>query len=527
MGGGGLGVWREVRVAKRNAPPSVTAVLSGEQTWTVEHTDCLALLRSLPDCCIDSIVTDPPSGIGFMGKKWDSDKGGRKKWVAWLAKIMKEALRVLKPGGYALVWALPRTSHWTATAVEDAGFEIRDVLTHLFGQGMPKNQDASKAIDIKNGDKSKRPVVGSYMAGGNAGTSTAEKNGTYSVAAKNSEAVEIKRTIGATEQSRAWDGWGTALRPAAENWILARKPMMGTLADNLIEHGTGAINIDANRIPRNYDAEPDWPESWRKSGHSAKPDAEKIAAPPGAGIDLHPGGGWPANVVFSHDEGCGEECASGCPVALLEEQSGELGKSCGVKRASVGFVLNNGLRGIGEKEDGAPLGYGDTGSASRFFNVLRHEADPFFYQSKPSTAEREAGCEAFALKTAGDLVDREEGTTGIKNGRAGAGRSAEEGRHNNHPTLKSIALMRLLTRAVTRKGGVCLDLFTGSGTTGCACVIEGFRFIGAELNDSKEEPFASIARARITHVAGGLYVPRPELRAERLPAQVNLFEVSA
>jgi site-specific DNA-methyltransferase (adenine-specific) len=512
---------------KRKLSPAVTAVLAGEQSWTVEHTDCLALLRSLPDASVDSIVTDPPSGIGFMGKAWDSNKGGRKKWIAWLAKIMKEALRVLKPGGHALVWALPRTSHWTATALEDAGFEIRDVLTHLFGQGMPKNQDASKAIDIKNGDKAKRPVVGSYMAGGNAGTSTSEKSGTYAVGAKNSAPVELTRTIGATEQSRAWDGWGTALRPAAENWILARKPLIGILADNLIEHGTGAINIDANRIPRNYDAEPDRPESWRKSGHSAKPDAEKIAAPPGIGIDLHPGGGWPANAIFSHDADCGEECAAGCPVALLEADS-EITTSSGTEVP--GDASPNGIYSRRQKQGRGQIGHGDTGTSSRFFNILRVDyeidTDPFYYQAKPATSERELGCDAFKLKTASELVEREVGSVGINNGRAGAGRSSD-GRRNNHPTLKSIALMRLLTRAITRKGGVCLDLFTGSGTTGMACLIEGFRFIGAELNDTPEEPFASIARARITHVAGGVYLPREELRAEKLPTQKNLFEVSA
>lgn len=508
---------------------SVCAVLSGESRWTVEHTDCLALLRSLPDSCIDSIVTDPPSGTGFMSKKWDSDKGGRKKWIKWLTKIMKEALRVLKPGGHALVWALPRTAHWSATAVEDAGFEIRDCLVHLFGQGMPKSKDLSKAIDIRNGDSEKRPVVSSYMAGGNAGTSTAEKNGTYSVGVKNSAPVELKRTIGATEQSREWDGWGTGLRPAAENWILARKPVEGTLADNLIHHGTGGLNIDANRIPRNYDAEPDRPESWRKSGHSAKPDAEKIAAPPGIGIDLHPGGGWPANAIFSHDTECGAECVSGCPVIGLEEQSGIA--TSGTMRAGTPrprtSVCYGELSGAATDFDT----FGDTGTASRFFNVLRTDPEldgvsRFAYQAKPATSERELGCDAFKLKTASELVDRDEDTVGIKNGRAGAGRSSE-GRRNNHPTLKSIALMRLLTRAVTRKGGVCLDLFTGSGTTGMACVIEGFRFIGAELNDSEEEPFASIARARITHVSGGLYIPRESLRDQKPLAQRGLFEVSA
>ncbi len=157
--------------------------------------DCLEVLKGMRENSIDSIITDPPAGISFMNKSWDDDKGGRKQWSAWMQSVMEECLRVLKPGGHALVWAIPRTSHWTASAVEDAGFEIRDVVTHLFGSGFPKSLNIEKATD------------------------------------------------GAVK------GQGTALKPAAEFWILARKPLSEkTVAKNVLKHGTGGLNIDASRI---------------------------------------------------------------------------------------------------------------------------------------------------------------------------------------------------------------------------------------------------------------------------------------
>jgi site-specific DNA-methyltransferase (adenine-specific) len=134
--------------------------------WAVFHGDALELLRTLPDCCVDSVVTDPPAGIEFMGRHWDSNKGGSKQWIAWLTEITRECLRVLKPGGHALFWALPRTSHWTATAVEDGGFELRDVITHHFGSGMPKSHDASKAVDKRLDTTAQRQVYATYTAGG-------------------------------------------------------------------------------------------------------------------------------------------------------------------------------------------------------------------------------------------------------------------------------------------------------------------------------------------------------------------------
>jgi hypothetical protein len=210
--------------------------------------DALDVLRTLPDASVDALVTDPPAGIAFMGKDWDGDKGGRDQWIAWLAAIMREARRVLKPGSHALVWALPRTSHWTATAIEDAGFEIRDVVHHLFGTGFPKSLDVSKAIDRAAG--AEREVIGSKI--GLPGYSLAASKGASvfggGIGGTGDPAREAEITAPATPEAAQWEGWGTALKPAAEHWILARVPLIGTVAENVLAHGTGALNIDGCRI---------------------------------------------------------------------------------------------------------------------------------------------------------------------------------------------------------------------------------------------------------------------------------------
>ncbi len=205
--------------------------------------DCLEVLRTAPDNYVDSLVTDPPAGISFMGKDWDGDKGGRDEWVKWLTDVMRECLRVLKPGAHGLVWAIPRTSHWTMMALENAGFEIRDVVTHLFGTGFPKSLDVSKAIDKAAG--AERQVVGlkerpggfnrGVLANSNFGRAYQEDSGVI--------------TSPSTDAAKQWQGLGTALKPACEFWVLVRKPCSEkTVAANVLKHGVGALNIDASRI---------------------------------------------------------------------------------------------------------------------------------------------------------------------------------------------------------------------------------------------------------------------------------------
>lgn len=464
-------------------------------SFAIFHGDALELLRTVPSNSIDSIVTDPPGAIHFMGHDWDSNKGGRKPWVQWLTLITTECVRVLKPGGHALLWAIPRTSHWTATAVEDGGFEIRDVLTHHFGSGMPHYRDVSKAIDQKLGTSHLREVFATYTAGGNAGTSCAEKGGTYGVGVANSEAIELERTRGGSPEAQAWDGWATALRPSSEHWILARKPLEGVLAENVLRYGAGALNIDACRL------------------------RSDLATLPGV---LHPSGRWPPNVAFTHSALCrrvGErsvrangaipdgsvaaqservnnvynqlsknrgtwksygngdgtetiaeyQCALDCPIALLNAQAGYLkaGESP-AKRSGMGYgSTSEGTSGKRRVFDG--------GSASRYFPCFEWSdldlIEPFFYAKKPSTKEKEAGLEGFPAN--------------------------KNGRRNLHPTVKSAEFMRWATRLVTPPGGVCLDIFTGSGTTGVGAVLEGFHFMG--FDDRAE--FCAISEARIEHWA--------------------------
>lgn len=454
-------------------------------------------MSEMPSASVDSIVTDPPAGISFMGKAWDGDRGGRDEWIAWLQAISTEMLRVLKPGGHALVWAIPRTSHWTATALEQAGFEIRDRVNHLFGSGFPKSLNVSKAIDRAAG--ATRPVVGTRMLSGNAAQTTAEKGGTYAAAtdAVGVAAKEIPVTAAATPEAEQWDGWGTALKPAVEDWWLVRKPLEEkTVAAQVLETGTGALNVDGCRVGGGYGRS----ESWGRSGHSAQPDAEKIAAPPGQGINQHPEGRWPAHLVFTHADDCinvGDvlRCAEGCAVEALDDQSGTVGGAPGVRRNNA-FKSN----AKGYESERESVGYNDRGGASHFFNTFFPDGLPdtgtgFLYTPKASRKERELGCDALPIRSGGDATDREDGSAGLQSPRAGAGRGG--GRRNVHPTVKPLALMRWLCRLITPPGGTVLDPFTGSGSTGVAALQEGFRFIGI---DSEQESL-TIAEARISHAA--------------------------
>lgn len=318
--------------------------------------DSLETLKTLDANSIDAMVTDPPAGISFMGKTWDSHKGGRKEWIAWLCEVMEEALRVMKPGAYGLVWALPRTSHWTGMALEDAGFEVRDCVYHVFGSGFPKSLNVGKAIDKLQGNE--REIVGTQMLGGNAAQTTKEKGGTY---ASNTDAVgvkpiEVQLTKGQTE----WEGWGTALKPAVECWWLVRKPLEeSTVAKNVLEYGTGALNIDASRIGTD--------DSFGGGAHGASSiyGADR-AKPEGLPNQTNEGQGrWPSHLI--HD-GSDE---------VLEHFPQVAGKKPFKKLTGYNFDV------AGENKDQkyeSQAGLGEIGSAARFF-----------YCAKPSRRERNEG----------------------------------------------------------------------------------------------------------------------------------------
>jgi DNA modification methylase len=419
--------------------------MSKEERVTLLHGDCLEVLKTLESDSVDALVTDPPAGIGFMGKDWDHHKGGRDQWVAWMREVMTEALRVLKPGAHGLVWAIPRTSHWTGTALEDAGFEVRDRIAHVFGSGFPKSMDVSKQLDKAAG--AEREVVGEKITGRALGGSNWRDGN-----AGGQEMVPV--TAPATEAAKQWQGWGTALKPAMEDWWLVRKPFFGTVAANVLKYGTGAINVDGCRIEGVREKTHSDP---RKAGNgwNASPSRE---LPPGR---------WPANLIHDGSDevvGLFPMTSSGNvkPYAKATRQ----GNAYGRQPKTSTFQRD-----------------GDTGSAARFF-----------YCAKASKADRDEGLEGFALRSASECCeDREPGSAGLDNPRAGAGRTS--GARNIHPTVKPTSLMRYLCRLVTPPNGIILDPFMGSGSTGKGAMLEGFRFIGIE----REAEYLEIARARINH----------------------------
>ncbi len=413
--------------------------------------DCLTHLQTIQKDTFDSLVCDPPAGINFMGKAWDSNKGGRDGWIEWMTEVSKECLRVLKPGAHGLVWAIPRTSHWTAFALEKAGFEIRDIVTHIFGSGFPKSLDISKAIDKMAGD------------------------------------------IPATPETRIWQGFGTALKPASEHWILVRKPLgEKTVAKNVLKHGTGGLNIDVSRV----DSMPRTP-GYKNPGTIYETSGEWNARYSGVRREVdQTQGRFPANLILSHHTDCVEvgvkevkasggdikapttssrfknthqqtgsqpewkaygkdgketvadwQCHDECAVRELDRQSGER-KSAGTykKSQSDGRIDNASKFGLGNNiRDNSYAG--DTGGASRFF-----------YCAKASKRDR--------------------------------------GSDNKHPTVKSTKLMSYLIKLVTPPNGVVLDPFMGSGSTGVAAIKEGFDFYGIE----QEAEYFEIAKRRINHV---------------------------
>lgn len=431
--------------------------------------DALEILKSLPDNTIDSIVTDPPAGIDFMGKDWDGAKGGRAAWIAWLSEIMTEALRVLKPGGHALVWALPRTSHWTTCALEDAGFEIRDKLYHIFASGFPKSYNIAKGIEgiLTRGSANWtdwKHLPGERKEGENVAygmTRTNAEVGNRPRTYVSTGAFELEPT---TEEARKRAGYGTALKPAVEEWILCRKPLSeSSIAANVLNWGTGGLNIAGCRVGNEPRINPGMSSLGVMHDDDWQP--KEIATP---AI-----GRYPSHLLLSHTEECQPGvCVEGCPVLELDEQSG-VSKS----NASEANPQESHTNTYGWARGGiwkSSVHYGDEGGASRYFTQ-------FYYAPKASTVERNLGCET----------------------------------PNIHPTVKNQQLMRWLCRLITHPGGTVLDCFTGSGSTGVAAIAEGFHFIGVELDPE----YAAIAQARLNHA-----IAEAEREAKR-EKQIPMFDV--
>ncbi|WP_262016970.1 DNA-methyltransferase [Serratia liquefaciens] len=359
---------------------------------------CEEVLRGMADNSVDSIVTDPPYGLKFMGNKWDYQVPTVAQWI--------ECLRVLKPGGHLLAFGGSRTYHRLVVNIEDAGFEIRDQLMWIYGSGFPKS-----------------------------------KNLTDEHAGK-----------------------GTALKPAHEPIVMARKPLAGTVEGNVDQYGTGALNIDLCRVPTEEALIGGAGGLLSHVRDEKAPDAEEWKAD-----QL---GRWPANIL--HDGS--EEVISEFP-----KNAGARAPVKGTEPTKNGFSGPVKFGGMINRVQG--YHHGDQGSAARFF-----------YCAKVSKSERDEGMERFVPFSASEMTGgRKEDSAGINNPRAGAGRTG--GARNNHPTVKPVDLMRYLCRLVTPAGGVVLDPFMGSGSTGKAALLEGLGFIGIELNPDH----LTTAAARIGH----------------------------
>ncbi len=367
------------------------------------HGDCLDRLREMPDNSVDSIVTDPPYGLAFMGKRWDYDVPAVEVWA--------ECLRVLKPGGHLLAFAGTRTQHRMAVRIEDAGFEIRDMIAWVYGSGFPKSLDVSKALDKAAG----------ALATQSHGFNTAGGKDNFDKQDKSFRSDYGYKYTPATESARQWQGWGTALKPALEPITVARKPLAGTVAANVLAWGTGAINVNGCRVNPG-EITPGGGNG--KANHGGKFGGEYSGTR--SIVEPHTSGRWPAN--FIHD--------GGWPADQL-------------------------------------------GGSARFF-----------YCAKASKKDRNEGLDGFEL----NYVARENGFSDKLS-------DTKKPRANTHPTVKPSDLMAYLCRLVTPPGGVVLDPFMGSGSTGKAAMREGFDFIGIE----KDAGYFAIAQRRIEQARQQLF----------------------
>jgi DNA modification methylase len=506
--------------------------------------DCLDKLKELEDNSIDSIVTDPPYGLAFMGKKWDYDVPSQAIW--------EECMRVLKPGGHLLSFAGSRTYHRMAVRIEDAGFEIRDQIMWIYGSGFPKSMDISKQIDKKGGtigknivalkqklielvDKSgktrknidkecgfratnyltlpkkdkkpdpwvnilptddkwnkikevlgvgdefddifvsaKREVIGIQ-------TKARSENSSFTMPTMG-DITEYKSwdiTAPATDLAKKWEGWGTALKPAHEPIVMARKPFKGTVVDNVLEWGTGGINIDDSRVELNLEVDATQirtiarSKKTEKTGWGMNVNSDDVVQV----VSLN--GRFPANIIFDEEAG-----------KILDEQSG-ISKSTGGRNGNKEGVGHNGMYGKynGEVKDGNP-GLGDVGGASRFF-----------YCPKTSKTDRNEGLEHLPISRPDTRTE------------TGMGSFVDKGiqpQQNIHPTVKPTDLMLYLIRLVTPKGGTTLDPFMGSGSTGKAAVRGGFDFVGIE----REKDYFQIAEARIQYEIDNPYIEGKDERIQ-------------
>ena len=395
--------------------------------------DCIEQMQKLIDegVQVESVVTDPPYELGFMGKSWDASG------IAFDKKTWELAFQLLKPGGYLLAFSASRNYHRMAVAVEDAGFEIRDQIMWIYGSGFPKSLNIGMGVDKKQGNE--RVTVGERTRNvkpfdDDNGWNSNNTTGNHIYTKGNSE----------------WEGWGTALKPAHEPIVMARKPLEGTVVDNVLEHGVGGINIDGCRVGKEILEE----QIAGRSNKIGTFERKDMITPKREGR-------YPANVM--HD-------GSDVVQDIFPNSKGSSGNG----NAKVGETSKG---AIPLRRGEAPL-YNDEGSASRYF-----------YCPKTSKSERNQGLIEFD--------DKQYSHDGRKKSIENPYQRNKSISKNSHPTVKPVELMKYLCRLVTPKGGTVLDPFMGSGSTGMAAKDEGFDFIGIE----REKEYFEISEQRIKTTA--------------------------
>jgi DNA modification methylase len=536
------------------------------KTIQILNGDSLEVLKQYPDNYFDAVVTDPPYGLGkepnaeemlqawitsgylevkgsgFMGKEWDAFVPQPIFW--------KEVFRVLKHGGHIVAFFGTRTYDWGVMAMRLAGFEVRDCIQWIYGSGFPKSHNIGKAIDKIQGNK--REYLGEDEVKTKKRPEQNEKEWNCYSKTKYDNSITKGHSVG--------EGWGSALKPANEPIVLARKPLEKglSIAENVLKNGTGGINIDATRVGVDVDD-----KNHRHNPSKGNEGENSIFGVGGHSGNLKNEGRFPANLILTHHPECecvgskkvksdahhthkyngkktlydgswkdgedmgnkfadenGEEtieswnCHEDCPIKIMDEQSG-------VSKSTDGRIGNKSgaYSGLGEvgfstefsKGDG---GFGDKGGASRFF-----------YVAKASKKERNKGLEVFEEKAYSDL-DKIGGEK--SNFKTGSGNERNIYNQNFHPTIKPVALMRYLVRMITPPNGIVLDPFNGSGTTGVACKVEGFNYVGIEL----DAEYCKISEARIEGWKSEIEMPetieqnevKKEIVQQETPKnQLNLF----
>lgn len=433
---------------------------SENKDYKLYQGNMLDMLEVIEPESIDSIVTDSPYELNFMGKGWDNSG------IAFQSDTWKKCYEVLKPGGYLLAFGGSRTFHRIACAIEDAGFEIRDTIMWLYGSGFPKSQNISKILDKKFGEE--RPIIGYTKNAGIAKNAQPDSTGSHIWTGN------IRSDKPITDLAKQWQGWGTCLKPSFEPIIVARKPFKGSLVDNVIEYGVGGINIDECRVETNEKMKP----CKRGSGVFSETANGKIT---GWNKDDYNGdyqpnnlGRFPANTILTYDETdfdevCGSFPQNQKPAGNKKEVNYD-NKDYDNSSYKINYTHNPKIAG----DNG--------GSASRYF-----------YCAKASKKDRDEGLDSFNQEKVNDGRQ-----TPIDN----AFQRGETLRKNTHPTVKPTDLMQYLVRLVSPNGATILDPFNGSGSTGKAVMYENkernknYKYIGIELT----EEYLPIAKARIEYI---------------------------